>query len=401
MKKEKLILAAISLLLISTLCSCCKDNEADRHYTHVAIYYGCGYNNLSDCLVNNVTEELAGGEIPTKDEDKALLAFCHNVAYPYDYTTANPPVLIRIYKNGGHAVLDTVKTYPSNTISASGETLTSVLNEIKEKYKSDSYGFIVSSHSSGWLPVGYKSANDEETVKISKSIGAQYRTSASFSAEMELKEFAAAFPYKMDYIIMDCCLAGCVEVAWELRNACEKIVFSPTEVMSGGYDYNDLALRIFSSPADLRGVCKDHYEKYFSKSSYATTTLVDCSKAEPVATAMEAILDAHRDKFNALVSTPTGSRNVQKYFYDSKYYIYFYDLRDIAVHIEATEAELEALDSALEDFVLYSNHTTRFFNLYLNNVCGVSMYIPYGSWATLNAYYKTLGWNKVVKVLDN
>lgn len=390
--------AALTLLLAASGC-CKKEEPVIDHFTHVAIYFGCGYNNLSEGIKQNVLKEMAQGKIPGKNEAKALLAFCHNTYEPYNYLDGNSPVLIRIYNDNGQAVIDTVKTYSMSTVSASASTLSSVLNDIKENYESDSYGMIFSSHASGWLPEGYKSPYDEGSKNIKPlSLGAQFHGSSSTITEIDVKDFADAIPFKLDYIILDCCLAGAAEVAWELSDVCDRIVFSPTEVLAGGYDYYNMAERIFSNPADLEGVCKDHFNKY----SYATTTLVDCSGIEGLAESMASILSAHRQEFNNLKSVPTSSRTVQRYFYQFTSYMYFYDLRHLAVTIGATESELADLDAALKRSVLYENHSSMFLEgLRLTNVCGLSMYIPYNNWSTLNAYYKGLGWNNVVKVVDN
>jgi len=380
------------------------DPVIEENFTHVAIYYGCGYNNLSESLKDNVVKELASGEIPERYSGKAMLAFCHNTAGSRNYEDSNPPVLIRLFKENGKTVIDTVKTYPMMTVSASAATLTSVLNEIKDTYKSDSYGLIFSSHATGWLPEGYRSPEDKDSKAMAPtSIGAQFRGSDKVSTEIDIKDFADAIPYPMDFIILDCCLSGSVEVACELKDVCDYIVFSPTEILGTGYDYENMAKRIFSTPADLKGICDDHYAKYArSSTNYSTTTVVDCSQIDEVADAVKSILCVHRQEFLNMQAINVSKRTVQRYFYQTDYYTFFYDLRHLAVKIGASEGELAGLDAALKQFVVYEKHTNIFLKgLKLDNVCGVSMYIPHNKWSTLNSYYKELGWNNQVKVLEN
>jgi len=404
-------IASVALVLpcLAVTEGCHKDDPViEDSFTHVAIYYGCGYNNLSESLKDNVIKELASGEIPERYSGKAMLAFCHNTVGGTNYEDGNPPVLLRIYKEDGAAVIDTVKTYPMITVSASASTLTSVLNEIKETYKSDSYGFIFSSHATGWLPVGYKSSKNESSKAMAlTSIGAQFRGSSSVSTEIDVKEFARAIPHgMMDYIIMDCCLSGSVEVACELKDVCKHIVFSPTEILGTGYNYENMAKRLFSKPADLKGICDDHYAKYArSSTNYSTTTVVDCSQIDEVADAVKSILSAHRQEFLSMQSLSVSKRSVQRYFYQTdadNTYAFFYDLRHLAVKIGASQSELAGLDAALTKFVVYEKHTNMFLkSLMLNNVCGVSMYIPHNNWQTLNSYYKGLEWNNLAKVIEN
>ena len=57
------------------------------------------------------------------------------------------------------------------------------------------------------------------------------------------------------------CLLGCVEVAWELRDMCDMIAFSPTEVLAGGFVYETLVKNLMAaSKPDLEAVCRDYFE---------------------------------------------------------------------------------------------------------------------------------------------
>ena len=44
--------------------------------------------------------------------------------------------------------------------------------------------------------------------------------------EMEITDLASAIPMHLKCIVFDACLLGGVEVAYELRNLCDKICFS-------------------------------------------------------------------------------------------------------------------------------------------------------------------------------
>ena len=64
---------------------------------------------------------------------------------------------------------------------------------------------------------------------------------------------------KMDFIIFDACFMGSVEVAYELRDVCDKIVASPTEVIAEGMDYITMASYLMkSSGSDLEGFCRNY-----------------------------------------------------------------------------------------------------------------------------------------------
>jgi hypothetical protein len=62
------------------------------------------------------------------------------------------PVLVHIYHTDLRGnVADTVETYPPEN-SASPETLTRVLNRVKQYRLAQSYGLLVLSHATDWLP---------------------------------------------------------------------------------------------------------------------------------------------------------------------------------------------------------------------------------------------------------
>lgn len=406
--------------------SACGKNEpySGDDFENVVIYYGGGYNNLSSAIATNVNE-LCSGEIPGIKSHNALLAFCHTTDTYGDYTTKHSPVLIRIYSDKkGNQVRDTLKVFTPDTKSIDESTLNTVLSTIKKDFPAKHYGFLFSSHSTGWIPPGYTRADEKyfsSTMGVgkkersydpyatmpqspefpeTKSIGAQYRSSSTSAYMMELAAFAKAFPMKMDYIIFDSCLMGCIEVAYELKDICSKIIFSPTEILKQGLIYPPMAGHLLKYPAELETICKEYFNYYNTEAQTkaATIALIDCSKVDAVASDMAAIIDAHRSDIHKLTEN-----DVQRYWYNegasSKHW--FYDMRDIAVQAGATSAELAKLDSDLASMVTYKAATPTFFNLDIDpaKYSGLSMYLPTLSWDTLNTYYKTLGWNKKVCLL--
>ena len=400
--------------------SCTRDGVFDTksgYYRHTFIFCALGYNNLSSYLSANL-EEIKSNLIPELNRDVAVVAFCHNtINNGTNYSTPNPPVLIRLYREKGVVVCDTLKVYPEETISADVETIREMLLDVRELVPSETYGMLFSSHATGWMPVDYSSSSEYGTTATSlssisspssslfyypieegdypltKTVGAHWINSSSNSYEMDIIDFAAAIPYNLDYIIFDACLMGCVEVAWELKDVCSKIVFSPTEVIASGFVYETMIENLLAgNEPDLEAVCREYYEYYNQLSgSYrsATVTLVDCSKLDRLAEAFRSIVDMFGEDL------PYVSRDsVQKYFYDSESFYFYYDLRSLAKAMCTNTILLEELDNALAECVLYHAETPSFFNLELEDCCGLSVYFPSDSWPILNEYYRSLGWNE-------
>lgn len=402
----------LTVILLAGILSCTREGELKNpgtdKYSKVFIYCGLGYNNLSSYLIEDL-DELGSGVLPDLYRDAAIVAFIHSTASSYDYNTPNPPVLLRIYRDKGKAVTDTLKVYPEDFVSASADGIREMLEDVSEMFPSDSYGMLFSSHATGWIPGDYSAygeslsatalqeleERDESIYPLTKSLGQQNFGSSSY-VTIDLPEFAAAIPIHLDYIIFDACLMGTVEVAWELREVCDRIVFSPAEVLADGIIYETLSWNLLSAKGtDLEAVCTEFFEHYNSLSGAyrsATITLMDCTEIEALADAFKAIVDAHGDALDGL-----DKSTVQKYFYNEKRLFFFFDLRDLAAALGADDSELAALDAALDACIPYHAETETFMNtLSLERCCGLSSYIPDDDLPTLNAYYSTLSWNQKV-----
>ena len=402
---------AYFILLAALLTAACDglDRPYEGTYDQVLIYCGLGYNNLSGNLERNL-EELQTDLLPGLSYDKAIVAFCHNTVGG-SYTRPNPPVLIRLFRGpDGKPVRDTLKVYEDITVSASKEVLHNVLDEIRNIFPARRYGLLVSSHGTGWVPGGYKSDSEQSILRAvirqpespwpeTKAITNTFVGSSSNAHWIDLQDFTDAIPMKMEYIILDNCLSGCVEVAWALRDKCKRLIITPTEVLTSGMIYNHLSRLMFSGDEpDLENYCREYYELYNSKSGNlrsGTITLVDCAKLGELAEAFGAIVSAHRSALDIYLTN-----TVQRYFYSSSELRFYFDLRDLADQLGATSAELARLDAALKDCVLYHAETPFFFDLALERCCGLSVYIPDPFRPSLNAAYKSLGWNQQVHLVE-
>ena len=411
-----------------------KERPADKTYPErdtqnnrgkVFIVYSMGYNNLSYDL-NEDIDELIGGDIPSfNPNDDALVIFNHSTFQNRsNYKTQTSPVLYQAYRTGDGAVVrDTLKVYPEGTVAARKSIFNEVLTYIKEEFPADSYGMLISSHATGWAPEmycysppdkyssNYWSSQAKEFKPLDKytderpltrSIGAHFNGSSSNMNEIELQDFAAAIPFHVDFMIFDCCLMGGVEVAYELRNVCDKVCFSQTEILAGGMDYEMMAKHIFDSEeADIESIAMDFYTKY-AESSYlsdrsATVSVVDCRK-------LDAVADAVKKNTEAITSLANSSdrHNVQAYFQKSllRNHGLFYDLEDIMIKAGAPAEDLDALSRALADCIICKYATPTFLtNLEIKHHSGLSMYLPDPDRTTLNKYYPVLEWNKATGLI--
>ena len=372
------------------------------------LVYSAGFNNLSNALRDDIDDIFESYLPEGYGYCDNLLVFAHHSKS--GYSTDIPPCLIRLYINhDGQAVRDTVHTWPSGTRAVDPETLADVLSYVKENFPSKEYGMIFSSHASGWLPPGYSlytspSYSAPEASASSGSIEAKTAgkpersigQDAGNNAEMDVREFAKAIPFKLSYLIFDACLTGGVEVAYELKDKCGYLVFSSEEILSDGMVYTNITSRLLEeTPSNLIGVAEDYFNHYNSQSGQyrsALISVVDCGMLEPLAEACERIFSGHTGQLGGI-----DPSKIQKLNFRTRY---FYDFRDILSQI-ADESEMTEIDAALKDCVLYKANTPYF--MYTNNkidtFCGLSMYLPSALKAGstrdyLNDYYKGYKWNQ-------
>lgn len=439
--KAATVISAISMTAIS----CRKDNIEPPRFPdridNVFIMYSAGHNNLSSYLREDI-DEFCRGYIPKGNDPTIFLSY--QKLSPRTAPTMS--YLIRYYSHNGRTAADTIAKYPADMPASHAETLNKVLSDINDRFPSPHYAMLFSSHASGWLPKGYYAAPEQydnigressgalsggmtwgtpghdnagtetglpsgwipyseperdPTLPPVKSIGQDVTTlnGTAVSYELDLKEFSDAIPIHLDYIFFDCCLMGGIEVAYELRDKCDMIIFSPAEVLASGFNYRTMGRRLFASGgADLKGVCEDYYNYYNGLSGAyhsATVTLVDCRKLEPVAGICRQIFSRYKEGLSAI-----DPDSVQRYYTGNHHW--FYDLYDMAEKAGAVRGELEELDAAINGCILYRAATDTFligagitagYGFEINTYSGFSTYLPCNGSDYLDEAYRSLDWN--------
>lgn len=377
----------------------------------VMILYSAGFNSLCAALEDDVND-IKSGYLPLVGSmSKAVLVYSRRLSETGRYTDRTPSYLIKLSVDGwGKVISDTLKTWPETDEAVSASTMTDVLETVKGLYPHASYGMVFSSHGSGWLPSGYYSTgkitagtaglqavpyidpNSDGSMPRVKSIGIDNITSRN-TYEMEIETFAQALPMKFDYIIIDACLMGCVEVAYALKDKCDKLVFSQAEVLEDGLcDYTTLTQRVLRPVVpDLYNLCEDSYRHYKNQEDpiyrSLTISMIDCTRLDGLAESCKSLFSKYRNQISLV-----NAANVQGYFRARKHW--FYDLTDILRQSGIPEADMADYNKAMSDCVLYNAATDTFINFDIRTHCGLSMYLPADGNSELDEFYKTLSWNK-------
>lgn len=363
--------------------------------------YFDGNNNLSSCVQPNI-DSLLKGYLPADGLwSDALLV--------YEHTQGARPTLYKYAKDrDGHVVRTLVAVYDPETVSTDPLTMKRVIADARMAYPAKEYGLVLWSHGSGWLPEFYHgSPTDMSDIKDyiepgSDSFNVKSNDSKSFGmdnndSEMDIMALSNVLDNDYEFIIFDCCLMSCVEVAYELRNNTKYIIASPAEIMTKGFPYSRIMSPIFEGKERvmaLQTVCYDYYDYYNSDRSepWGTIALIDCSQLEPLARVCKNIFFNHQGEISSI-----NPKFVQQY--DRNTRCWFNDMDDFVSRI-ASGNEYEDFLNALNNVVIDKYATEKFISIPIRHYSGISIYIPNLNYTNLNDYYRTLSWNRATGLLQ-
>jgi len=439
---SRLYLCVAVVAVLSLFCQCDGIDDENTQYKKVSILYSAGNNSLSSYLRSDI-DDLMSGYAPSNRSKKALLIVQHGPVHDGDYYTPSKVYLLQLVgnKHGNH--LDTLKIYPEGTNLCLASTMEGILTDIKKSFKSDSYGMVFSSHATGWIPGGYY--NNESQYEwnsaspmmmapmpqlpegsypysepdlqngepMTKSIGSSIHFvegHGNVTYEMEIADFANCLPFKLDYLILDACLMGGVEFAYEIRDKVGTVCFSQAEILADGLNYSTLGAHLLEGDTpNVNAVADDYFRQYKEREDSdcsATISVVDCTQLQDLSDVCSALFS----KYNAAIDT-LDPGTVQGFYRYGHHW--FYDLRDILIKAGMSDSEDVSLQNALKKCIAYKSATKGFFcnevengdgttywipvkawgGFLINEYCGLSMYLPSDGGAYLDKHYRTLKWN--------
>ena len=380
----RLLFCALAMAL--TLFSCKKAETEEIVVVKrpkTVLLYMVANNNLSYDAENSISR-LQNGYIPAEEGNLLVYKHCAGM----------DPVLLHIKKGEeGTVVADTAYRFPPR-VSATKSALTQALNVTQALFPADSYGLILWSHGTGWIP---PLASSSSAAQEQRSGSCPERTfGLDGKVELEIRDLAQAIPYKLSFMLMDACFMGGIETAYEVKDSVDYYIGSPAEILTESFPYHKIMQHIFKSTPDYAAVCKEYYDYYNAKSGAersATVALMDCSKLVEVAEVAKRVFDQYGESIASL-----DLSLLQPYFRGSSSK-YFYDLKDLVDAI--ADASLSAeFAAALERAVPYKASTPYFIELPIRSFCGVSTYVPGNPADTkLADYYKQYKWNQATGMI--
>lgn len=279
-----------------------------------------------------------------------------------------------------------VKEYREPTHSAvNPQTMKRIFRDMQEVAPSDSYGLILGSHASGWLPgmpVEPRAFGDD----------AGYNIDIPQLADV----ISGVFPSKLDFILFDACMMGTAEVCYELKDVTRYCVASVMETPAFGYPYDDMLLTLYRDQIDFNAVCNAFisFNKY--KKQWGTCAAFNCSMMDELALAVKTELAQSTVQWADFDYT-----SVQQYGLGSFQYFSF----DVADFFRELHGGVESplIEAALQQVVVAKDCIPDgYYPVDEARFSGIGMYYPkmQKSW---NTYYKTsiswyqaVGWEQVI-----
>lgn len=389
---------AVSFLSMAVSCQVMSDGYGDMNVGSTVLIYMAADNNLSYNAKRDI-EEMKKGNLPYYFDEGT-----GNVLLVYADISGETPKLMRLSRDRfGTANTEVLMEYEDRN-SCSDSVMRSVLEYAAGLFPSDNNGLVLWSHGTGWLPESYYSqpyyagadgapvfrpAAQDPYAGYVKSFGSED------GVEMDIRSLADALPVHYSFILFDACLMGGVEVAYELKDKCDYFIGSAAEILADGFPYDKVISDFFDGRQGLENACRKYYEHY--KDNGATVSMVDTRRLNALA---ESCLDIFLAGRAAIGSLDMDS--VQGYFRMDRHW--FYDLGDFVSRI-ASEENYRVFSEAMDNAVICKWHTEMFViggvpQFPIKTFSGLSTYIPNPENSVLDEYYRTLDWNKAVRMVE-
>lgn len=347
--KLKYLNALLFLILLMAVSGCSKDSETTvaESTERVVLAYLAGDNSLSGEAMQKLEAMRAGWN-----------ANIHGRLIVYIDTDDDVPKLEEITADAnGVGQIKELHRYPEQD-AANKNVLAAVISEVKDRYRAGSYGLLVFSHGSAWLPYG--------ALTMSRSAINDSRK------EMELADLKAAIPdHAFDYIIFEACYMASIEVAYELKDKTQYLLASSAEIVSPGFTslYKNRPELLFDN--DISGFARAAFDLYKDRNtgnSGATLSLIKTEGLSPLA----GFIHQHA------ANLPVSAGDVQEFTRMAPPLIF--DFEDYYSRLMRTEADKAALTLLVNACVVWKASTSAFLSYQggfdIIRHSGLTTYIP-------------------------
>lgn len=254
--------------------------------------YMVAENSLSSFVAEDMNEMVAGmGKTNLKKGDNLIL---------FVDDTSNP----RIYHINGTDTVTSLKNlkpekeFEEDFNSASVSKFGMIVDYMKEKYPAESYGLVMWSHASGWIPPTQKSEVSSKRKAFAIDNGKNSTSNSGY--QMDICEMARMLEKKcyFDFIFFDACFMQTIEVDYELRKCTRYVISSPAEIPGPGADYNTMIPAMFKAENWASIMVDTYYKRYENDYLYGVViSAVETAGLDNFASYMKSVVDMDRNSF--------------------------------------------------------------------------------------------------------
>ncbi len=401
---------AAMLFFIVATCSftaCSKDDDTPSFVSPYAesrtvMVYMVAENSLSSNVWGDVHEMLAGMNNDTLRAGDRLVIYLDDLKMPRIY------VVDKSTKKTSLSDLTPVLTYEKDVNSASAEQLAAFIDYATSHYPADSYGLVMWSHASGWVPSSFSGDYSNETFGRRKSFGVDNgkNTSTNVGHQMNIVDIGNVLKGEvmLDFLFFDACMMQNIEIAYELRHSTKWVIASPAEIPASGANYLSMTRAMFRDSDYVERMLEAYYYEYCETYGIVVSA-VKTSLLDDYAAYMKSIVAAHRSEMMALDSS--SMLDYVKYGVWTTDFPDFLDMQGIMLKVLDEEefarwkAETDKFMTCMQAGHWYSRYNSKNV-IDVAQCCGTSMFIPfekyaYNYWAFNEAYLNT-SWAKAVWV---
>lgn len=264
------------------------------------------------------------------------------------------------------------------------EVMAQVFRDMQTAAPSQSYGLIFGSHASGWMPA---------SATVSRAFGDDdgYSINIPELRDVLTNSFSSG---NLDFILLDACMMGSVEVAYELRNVADYCIASVMETPASGFPYQRMFHYLSDTDVDYQRICTAFTDYY--QSGWGTCAAIDCSRLDNLADAVAGELQNHAADISTL-----DYQNIQQYG-ASSYRNFSFDIGDFFRQLNGGTIPA-SIQTALDQAVIAKSCIPGKYS-YLPEVdadrfCGIGMFFPEYTGRTISweDYYRTsISWYQAV-----
>lgn len=354
--------------------SCVKEETPVEPAHRTVLIYLAGDNNLSYNMQKNV-DMIKEGMLKDGLNGGNLLIY-------EDYRSRKPH-LYQLKLNADTIQQIEIETFSKEQHSATAATLSLVIDKVQKNFPAESYGLVLSSHGTGWLPADINS--------YLRSFGVD-----SGGNHIEINDLSSALSkYHFDFILFDACYMACTEVAYALRECTDYLIGSPNEILTNGFPYNEIMIDMFAKEVNVINIGSKFHDFY--KHNSGSVSVINSAALDELAAVSQSIFNGKTDDDLFAIST----HELQLMESLKRNYHALYDFEDYVNRL-ATPEQFEVFKQSLDKAVIYKATTpTLFFEnpgmaLPINKFSGLSIYVFQKDLGKLNEWYKDLDWYKSV-----